>query len=146
MNPIKFTGLAEAMARLSKDPSTKVGAVAINDDGVVLSTGFNGFPRGVNDDPGRYADRPTKYSLIAHAEMNLVAQAAYAGSTLKGSTVILTGLYPCSNCAKLLIQAGVKRIIAPRPDSNPRWEEDAEWSTLMFAEAGVEIVYLEETK
>ena len=139
----KFIRIAEAVASLSKDPSTTVGALAINTEGAILSVGYNGFPKGVVDSPERYSDRATKYGLISHAEQNLVAQAAYVGVSLKGSTVVLSGLYPCSSCAKLLIQAGVVRILTPPPHINPRWKEDAEWSKILFHEAQVEIVYVE---
>lgn len=141
----KYMRIADATASFSKDPSTQVGAVAVNDDGVVLSVGYNGFPRGVDDDPARYNDREIKYKLIAHAEQNLVAQAAYAGHSLKGSTVILSGLYPCSSCAKSLIQAGVKTIITPRPEENERWAEDAKWSKILFDESSVEVIYVEKS-
>lgn len=140
----KFLPTAKAIAELSKDPSTKVGAVALNDDGILLAVGYNGFPRGVDDDAARYAEKEIKYKLISHAEQNLVAQAAYAGHSLKGATVVLSGLHPCSSCAKSLIQAGVRRIITPPGDSNPRWAPDAEWSTLMFKEADVEIIIVKE--
>ena len=138
--------MARAVAALSKDPSAKVGAVALNDDGILLAVGYNGFPRGVNDDPERYAVKDVKYRLVSHAEQNLVAQAAYAGHSLKGSTVVLSGLYPCSSCAKSLIQAGVRRIITPPADANPRWAPDAEWSSLMFREAGIEVVTMEDAR
>ena len=140
----KFLPMARAVAALSKDPSAKVGAVALNDDGILLAVGYNGFPRGVDDDPERYAVKEVKYRLVSHAEQNLVAQAAYAGHSLKGSTVVLSGLYPCSSCAKSLIQAGVKRIFAPPADANPRWAPDAEWSALMFRESGVEVITIED--
>lgn len=136
----KFLPIARAVARLSKDPRRQVGAVAVNDDGILLAVGYNGFPRGVSDDKARYADREIKLSLIAHAESNLVAQAAYAGHSLRGSTVLVSSKYPCSSCAKSLIQAGVKRIITPPPDPDSSWSLDASWSELMFKEAGVEIV------
>lgn len=142
----KFLPMARAVAALSKDPSAKVGAVALNDDGILLAVGYNGFPRGVKDDPERYAVKDVKYRLVSHAEQNLVAQAAYAGHSLKGSTVVLSGLYPCSSCAKSLIQAGVRRIIAPPADANPRWAPDAEWSSLMFREAGIEVVTMEDAR
>lgn len=142
----KFLPMARAVAALSKDPSAKVGAVALNDDGILLAVGYNGFPRGVNDDPERYAVKDVKYRLVSHAEQNLVAQAAYAGHSLKGSTVVLSGLYPCSSCAKSLIQAGVRRIITPPADANPRWAPDAEWSSLMFREAGIEVVTMEDAR
>jgi dCMP deaminase len=139
MKPFKFISIANTMAAMSKDPSTKVGAVAIDDNGNIISVGYNGFPRGVLDLESRYADKATKYKLISHAEQNLVAQAAYAGHSLKGSTVILSGLYPCSSCAKSLIQAGVKSILAPNMSPESRWADEAKWAKLMFDEAGVEV-------
>ena len=138
---LKFLPIVKAVAALSKDPSTKVGCIALDDSRNIVATGYNGFPRGVNDDPARYNDRPTKYKLISHAEQNLVAQAAFSGQSLAGTTVVLSALYPCSACAKSLIQAGVKRIIAPMPDTDPRWAEEARWAQLMFAEAGVEVIH-----
>lgn len=145
MRAEKLMVVAKAVASLSKDPSTKVGAVAITEEGIILCVGFNGFPRGVFDDTIRYADRDTKLVLVAHAEQNLVAQAAYSGVALRGSTVLLSGMYPCSSCAKSLIQAGVVRILTPMPRENSSWSEDAEWSKVLFREAGVEIVYVEGT-
>lgn len=138
----KFIGIARAIAELSKD-QTKVGAIALSPQGSVLSVGYNGFPRLIIDDPARYADRDTKLALIAHAEQNLVAQAAYSGIALSGSTVVLSGMYPCSSCAKSLIQAGIIRILTPKPRENSTWSEDARWSEILFREAGVEIVYAE---
>lgn len=138
---LKYLPVAKAVAAMSKDPSTQVGAIALDENRNIIATGYNGFPRGVNDDPARYADRSTKYSLIAHAEQNLVAQAAYGGRSLKGCTVILTSLYPCSACAKSLIQAGVRRVISPPPDTDPRWAEEAKWASLMFEESGVELCH-----
>ena len=137
----KFWVVADAVAAMSKDPSTKVGAVALDENMNIVATGYNGFPRGVTDTFERYADRDIKLKMVSHAEQNLVAQAAYAGHSLKGSTVVLTSLYPCSSCAKSLIQAGVRRIITVDPKSNPRWEDEAKWASLMFYEAGVEILF-----
>lgn len=144
MNPLKFIKIAQAVADMSKDPSTKVGAVAIADDGTILSVGYNGFPRGVDDAKWRYNAREIKYKLIAHAELNVVAQAARKGIRLEGATLVLTALYPCSNCAKAIIQAGFKAVYAPEPDRGSatfeRWKEEAETSTLLFSEAGVQLV------
>ena len=71
MNIIQFANVAETLARFSKDPSTRVGAVVVDDHGHILSTGWNGFPRGVDDDPARYADRSVKLELIAHADWSV---------------------------------------------------------------------------
>lgn len=141
MNPLKFVGVAKAVAALSKDPSTKVGCVVVDDDGSVLSLGYNGFPRGVDDLPQRYADRDTKLIFVAHAESNAIAQAARHGVRLLGSTMVLTALYPCTNCAKQIIQAGIKRVYAPRmsKDVNEQWKLERDRSVVMFIEAGVTV-------
>ena len=140
---LAYIPIAQAVSALSKDPSTKVGAVALDDNMNIVATGRNGFPRGVVDLPERYENREIKYKLISHSEQNLVAHAAYSGHSLKGTTVLLTALFPCSSCAKSLIQAGVIRILAPKTVENMRWEEEAKWANLMFAEAGVEVIYYE---
>jgi len=134
-----FVAIAEAVANMSKDLSTKVGAVAIDDDGNILCVGYNGFPRGVDDAKARYEDKATKYRLISHAEQNLVAQAARNGIALKGSTVIITSLPPCSSCTKSLIQAGVKQVYFPEPaiGMNELWLEEWNWSRQMLIEADV---------
>ena len=138
---LKFFPVAEALAALSKDRSTKVGAVALGEDYEILSTGYNGFPRGVDDDVESRHERPTKYFFAAHAEENLVAQAARNGVSLRGATVLVTSLFPCTTCSRLMIQAGVRRIIAPRPDVDPRWAEQAAHAELMLREAGIEVHY-----
>ena len=141
---LKFFPVAQGLAELSKDRSTKVGALALGPDCEILSTGYNGFPRGVNDDIEHRHERPTKYLYTSHGEENMVAQAARNGVSLKGSTVLVTSLFPCTTCSRLMIQAGVKRIIAPRPEPHPKWAEEAEHALIMLDEAGVEVVYLEE--
>jgi len=143
MNPLKFVPIAEAVSTLSKDPSTKVGAVIIDDDSNILSTGFNGFPRGVNDNEIRYKNRDVKLKYVAHAEANAIAQAARVGAKLLGSSLIVTALYPCSNCTKLIIQAGIKKIYVPTMNpwsTNIHWHEERVISKEMFNEAGIEIV------
>ena len=136
---LRYHHIADAMAGLSKDPSTKVGAVALDDNYNILSVGYNGIPRGVEDLPERL-ERPEKYKWISHAEENLVAQAAYSGHSLHGATVLVSSLFPCNACARMLIQAGVKRIIAPKIDNNDRWAEANSVAATMFKEAGIEVV------
>ncbi len=143
MNPLKFIPIAEAISTLSKDPSTKVGAVIIDNDSNILSTGFNGFPRGVNDIEERYKNRDVKLKYVAHAEANAIAQAARVGAKLLGSSLIVTALYPCSNCTKLIIQAGIKTIYVPTMNpwsTNIHWHEERVISKEMFYEAGIEII------
>jgi dCMP deaminase len=138
---LAYLPLVQAVGAMSLDPSTKVGCIAFDDNLNILATGRNGFPRGVEDKPERYENREVKYKLISHSEQNLVAQAAYGGRSLKGSTVLLSALFPCSSCAKSLIQAGVIRVISPPPDTSPRWAEEAFWATLLLKEAGVEVIH-----
>lgn len=138
---LSFLPTAQSLADKSKDRSTKVGAIALDDDYDILSTGYNGMPRKVDDDVEERHERPMKYFYTAHAEENLVAQAARKGVSLKGSTVLVTSLFPCTTCSRLMIQAGVKRIIAANPATDPRWEEQAYHALIMLTEAGVEIHY-----
>lgn len=143
---VRFLPVAQAFADMSKDPSTKVGAVALDEKMNIVSAGYNGFPRGVDDSPARYFDRATKYQLVSHAEANLVAQAAYGGRSLAGSTVLVVPLHPCSACAKLLVQAGVAQIFCPLPGSEERWHQESVWAKLILDEAGVVVRYVEKAE
>jgi dCMP deaminase len=144
-----FVGVAKAIAAKSKDRSTKVAALALGPAYEIRSTGWNGFPRGVNDDIEERHQRPAKYKYTVHAEMNVVAQAARP--VLEGSTLLLTSLHPCSICSGILIQAGVKRILTPKTELIKRieegrtdWDDEARYAMEMLSEAGVEVVYYEE--
>jgi dCMP deaminase len=103
----RFLDLALHVSTWSKDPSTKVGAVIVNEDNQVISLGYNGFPRGVADLQHRYDDRPTKYLFVAHAERNALDNAF---TSTKGAT-LYTSLCPCNECAKSIIQKGIKRVV-----------------------------------
>ena len=134
---VRFVKLAMHIANWSKDPSTKVGCVVVAEDREIRSTGFNGFPRGIEDDEERLLDREQKYPLICHAEENAIMHAARIGVSLKGSTAYVTWP-PCSRCARSLIQSGIKEIIYPTPGEIPeRWVEDFNISNSMISEAGV---------
>ena len=134
---IRFIELAKHISNWSKDPSTKVGCVVVGEDREIRSTGFNGFPRGIEDDDERLLDREKKYLLICHAEENAIMHAARTGVSLKGSTAYVTWP-PCSRCARSLIQSGIKEIIYPEPGEIPeRWIDDFTISNSMIEEAGV---------
>ena len=135
----KFLSVAEAVAAFSKDPSTKVGAVIVDDDCNVLATGWNGFPRGVTDSEERLCHKETKYKFVVHAEANAIAASARTGRRLDGATIVVSSLYPCQVCAGLIAQAGIKRVIAPKI-SNERWMESNMVARTIFAEAGVEVI------
>ena len=134
---MRFIELARHISGWSKDPSTKVGCVVVGEDREIRSTGFNGFPRGIDDDPERLADREKKYPLICHAEENAIMHAARIGVSLKDSTAYVTWP-PCSRCARSLIQAGIREVVYSSSEEIPeRWLEDFEISTGMLAEANV---------
>ena len=133
----RFIELANHIAKWSKDPSTKVGCVIVGKDREIRSTGFNGFPRGINDDEERLSNRELKYPLICHAEENAIMHAARIGVSLKGSTAYVTWP-PCSRCARSLIQAGIREVVYYGDVEIPeRWVEDFNVSSSMFVEAGV---------
>lgn len=138
---IRYLQLAKQVSTWSKDPSTKVGAVVIGSKGQVLSTGYNGFPRGVKDDPIRMTTRAVKYKYVVHAEMNCIYNGSYTGVSLAGATLYVYGLPVCSECAKGIIQAGISRVIIPSKfdsDVPDKWKESWALTKEMFAEAGVE--------
>lgn len=128
----RFLRLAREVAGWSKDPSTKVGAVCVHDRHII-STGYNGFPRGIDDDSGSLLARDRKYRIIIHAETNaLLRTDKFAGS------LYCWPLPPCSNCASLIIQRGVYEVIsvAEWPE---RWNESIQLSLELFREAGIEV-------
>ena len=107
----RFMHLTSEIAKWSKDPSRKIGAIIVGNYKQIISQGYNGFPRGVNDSDERYQDRETKYKFVVHAEMNAILNALYNGSSVKGSTIFVSGLPVCNECAKAIIQSGIKEVI-----------------------------------
>ena len=133
-----YMDLAKKISTWSKDPSRKIGAVAIGDNGQVLSQGYNGFPRGILDLQERYDDRPTKYKYVVHAEMNCIYNATLNGVSLKGSTLYVSGLPVCSECAKGIIQVGIKEVYWNLDDDIPEiWLDSLKLTTEFFEEAKV---------
>ncbi len=107
-----FMGIALLSGERSKDPNSQVGACIVSPDNKILSIGYNGFPIGCSDDEiswereGEFAD--TKYPYVCHSELNAILN--YTGSTLKQSRIYVT-LFPCNECAKAIIQSGIKEVI-----------------------------------
>jgi len=139
---IRYLRLAEEVGTWSKDPSSQIGAVAIGSKGQVLAQGYNGFPRGIMDSTMRLADRESKYKYIVHAEQNLIYNATFNGVNLDGSTIYVTGLPTCSECAKGVIQVGIKRVVMPVQDVKEQWVESWSLTKKMFKEAGVEYEFV----
>ena len=105
-----FMSVALLAAMRSKDPNTQVGACIVGEDNRIISTGYNGFPRGCSDDefPWDREGEETKYPYVVHAELNAILNAG--GKSLAGARVYV-GLFPCNECAKAIIQAGIKEVI-----------------------------------
>jgi len=134
----RYLDLAKQVSTWSKDPSRKIGAVAVGSKGQILSQGFNGFPRGILDSADRYSDRPTKYKLVVHAEMNVIYNATFNGVSLDGASLYVYGLPVCSECAKGIIQVGIKKVFIYTDDAVPAiWTEAFELTRDMFKEAGI---------
>lgn len=133
----RFLRLAQHISEWSKDPSTKVGCVVVGPDREIRSTGFNGFPRGIEDSAERLDNRELKYPLICHAEENAIMHAARIGVALRGCVAYVTWP-PCTRCARSLVQAGVSEVVYPSSLEIPeRWRDDFEMSMQMLREAGV---------
>ena len=141
----RFMRVAQEISSWSKDPSKQIGAVAVNDDRRILATGYNGFPKGIEDIPERYEDRSIKYDLVVHAEMNCIYNATFNGISLKGSTLYVYGLPVCHDCAKGIIQVGINRIVMAMDDIPQKWLDSFEKSRRMFDEAGVAIDFMHNT-
>ena len=107
-----FMGIAMLAAKRSKDPNTQVGACIVSPDNIIISTGYNGMPKGCSDDIFPW-DRSgeqyqTKYPYVVHAELNAILNAN--GRDLRGSRIFVA-LFPCNECAKAIIQSGIKEVL-----------------------------------
>jgi len=132
---LRFLEMARNAASWSKDPSTKVGAIIVDDDKRVISVGYNGFPKGVTDDE-RLDDREEKYKMIVHAERNALL---FANKDVKNCNLFTYPFMPCSVCAGMVIQAGIKRVVTVK-NNNARWQKDFVVSRQMFKEAEVDLI------
>lgn len=140
----RYINLAKEISTWSKDPSRKIGAVAVGEKGQILAQGYNGFPRGILDSADRYNDRPLKYRLVVHAEMNVIYNATYNGVSLDGARLFVYGLPVCSECAKGIIQVGIKSVTIYTDDIVPdMWTESYELTNNMFNEAGVSCLWIQ---
>jgi dCMP deaminase len=140
-----FRGIAHQVKLKSKDRYTQIGAVVVGSDNQIVSTGYNSFPRGINDIIDARQERPEKYYWFEHAERNSLYNAALIGVSTKGCTMYLTCGIPCSDCARGIINSGIKKIVCERVggEVGNLWDEHAKRSIEMFNEAGVKIEYYE---
>lgn len=133
----RFLDLAEHIASWSKDPRTKVGAVIVDQKKRVVSLGYNGFPRGVSDYENRYENRTKKHLFVAHAERNALDNAPL----MVDGCVLYVPLMPCNECAKSIVQKGIKTVVTYEPNRDGtgfNWDI----TKVMFAEAGIELFEL----
>jgi dCMP deaminase len=132
---------AALISQKSKDPSTKVGCVIVGDDNAVLSMGFNGFPRGVEEDYDNRWNRPEKYNWVEHAERNAIYNAARNGIKLAGTRLYLNyEPKPCADCARAIIQSGIIEVIGPDRVFSGKGagkHYSIDHSNIMFSEAGI---------
>ncbi|MBN1325210.1 MAG: dCMP deaminase family protein [Alphaproteobacteria bacterium] len=139
---LRFLELARHISTWSKDDSTKVGCVIIGPDKEIRSTGYNGLPRGVDDSNPERIERPIKYSFFEHAERNAIYNATLCGTSLRNCSLYVT-VMPCADCARAIIQSGIKEVFFCIPDQGSEkaklagWRESIKYSLEMFDESGV---------
>lgn len=133
----RFLDMAARVAEWSKDPRRRVGAIIVDAKNRVVSTGYNGLPRGVDDSPAILANQEEKLRRIIHAEANALL---FAHRSVEGCTIYTT-YPPCAQCAAMLIQAGIARVVHPLDvERSPRRAADWASATAMLAEASVPVV------
>lgn len=134
----RFLDLAFYISQWSKDPSTKVGAI-ITKKRIIISTGYNGFAIGVNDNPCNYNNRSFKYKTIIHAEENALLSTR---QDLNGCSIYVCPVPPCASCASKIIPAGIIKVVSYKPPNDflERWEEDMKITVKLFNDTGIEFI------
>jgi dCMP deaminase len=140
-----FINIAEQVKLKSKDNKTQIGVVIVGKDNEIVSTGYNSFPRGINDDVEERQERPEKYFWFEHAERNAIYNAARIGVSTLGTTMYMTCGISCADCARAIINSGISKIVLRegKGATNIKWQESAERSMIMFKEAGVIITFFD---
>lgn len=142
--PEYYLAIAESVKLKSKDIRTQIGAVIVGSDKQIVSTGYNSFPRNIVDDNQDRQVRPEKYFWMEHAERNAIYNAALNGVSTKGTSIYLTCGIPCSDCARGIINAGIKKVYCKEEDTTKNrehWDEHAKRSMEMFTEADVDVIF-----
>lgn len=138
----RWMDMAKLVASWSKDRSRHAGCVIVDERNVLVSIGWNGFPRGINDDVDARHERPIKYSWVEHAERNALYNAAANGHPTKGCTMYLQW-YPCADCARAIIQSGLSKLVCYEPDWNDSvWAKDFAVTREMLEESSVEVCFV----
>jgi dCMP deaminase len=127
------------IAMKSKDEKTQNGAIIVGPDNEIISTGYNSFPRGINDNLHERQERPEKYFWFEHAERNAIYNAARIGVSLKNCKIYVTGI-PCMDCARGIVQSGINEIVIHDLSYNSNlWEEHSKRTLILFEEAKINI-------
>lgn len=118
-----FINMLDVIRSRSKDPNTQTGCVIVTKEHNVVSTGYNSFPRGINDNIPERLVRPEKYKWLEHCDRNAIYAAARKGVALEGCIMYLTGL-PCIDCSRAIIQAGIVEVVYDA-NNQEKWEKTA---------------------
>ena len=139
-----FRELAKTVSLKSKDESTKIGAVIIDTNNSIVSTGYNSFPRGINDKIKSRQVRPEKYFWFEHAERNAIYNAARIGVSTSNCTIYLSAAIPCVDCARAISNSGIKIVYCEDsigPLRGEQWSKQVDRTLQMFKEAGVTLEF-----
>ena len=141
-----FRTLAHTVKLKSKDNNTQIGAIIVGKDKEIVSTGYNSFPRGIDDFKKERQEKPEKYFWFEHGERNAIYNAARIGVSTKGTTMYLSCGIPCADCTRGIINAGIARIFCERGGGarGIKWAESAERSWEMLDEAGVSVQFYDD--
>ena len=131
----RYLDLAKHVATWSKDPNKQVGAVCVSPDKRNIVLGYNGFPTGIEDAPNLLEDREMKNRLMVHAEANCIVNGE---TSLRGWTMHVTKA-PCADCAKLMINARLKKVVCPHPGGS--WKTDQVLGIALFKQAGIKVEF-----
>jgi len=135
----RFVFLAQHIGSWSKDRSQGIGAVIAGPNHEIRSVGYNGFPRGVNDEVDERHERPEKYFWTEHSERNAIFNAARVGTPLEGCTIYCSW-FPCIDCARAIVQCGIIRVVVRAVNMNhEKYKGEFERAEVLFKEAGVEL-------
>jgi dCMP deaminase len=141
-----FLNIAESVKLKSKDQRTQIGAVIVGKNNEIVSTGYNSFPRGINDYFEERQVRPEKYFWMVHGELNAILNAARIGVSTNNCRIYLTCGIPCSGCGRAIINAGITQVYCKIEDTTKnrvKWDEESLKTKQMFEEAGIEVFFYE---
>ena len=139
---IRFINMAKFVSAWSKDPSKKIGVVIVNKENKIISTGYNGFPKNINDTEDRLNDKEFKRAITLHAEENAIL---CSKQDLSNCIMYIYGLPPCAHCAAMIIQSGIKAIYYTIPNEyqiSEHWKDNLNIAQSILKEARVKCTNL----